>query len=237
MNLSEVLDRFAEGLVYVDGISAVPSDGKEQFLPGVKTMPERQLVREVGRWWGLAHPRDFDPALALETEVRYPGIPRARCDLSLTSDGDPLVAEWWIEVKHISLVGNNGKRNDFGVGKLLSPYLKDRSLIHDIERLRRHGLGRRRAVIGYCFGYDFSTCDEALRRHPSHHDFIENIRDVCKVNDPREGCLSALPMIEFADSIFRDRELVNPVEVREFREAWRHPCGGNGHVWGWELKP
>lgn len=235
MDLSGILDRFVEGLKAVDTHLPV-GEQRSSFLPGVKTMTELELVRAIHDWWLLAYPGDFNPLRSLATEIRYPGLSRARCDLQLTTDGRTEVAEWWIEVKHISLIGNNGKKNDYGVGKLLSPYLKDRSLIHDIERLRDHGVGRRRAVIGYCFGYDFASCDEALRRHPRHAEFIENIREVCRSNDRGLGELTALPMVQFADDIFRKRALVGPLEVREFQEVWQHPCGGRGHVWGWELE-
>ena len=156
----------------------------------------------------------------------------------LSTNGTPLHSpEWAIEVKHIALVGNNGKRNDFGVTKILSPYLKDRSLIHDIYRMQKHGVAQRKAVIGYCFSYDNESCQEAKRRHPESIEFIQNIEEVLRGNDPEGRKYSAMPMVEFANDIFSERNLVFNLEVREFSNAWRHPCGGKGIVFGWELKP
>jgi hypothetical protein len=132
-------------------------------------------------------------------------------------------------------VGNNGKNNDFGVAKILSPYLKDRSLIHDILRLRDFGTGRHKAVVGYCFEYSFDSCEEALKHHMGQSEYINNIHDVCHRNDPIDGKYSVIPMIEFADEIFQSKGLVKPVLFTKFSGAWRHPCGGDGYIFSWEL--
>ena len=241
MELSSILQRFAEGLEFVDAntthISANRRNG-EIYLPGVKTLTERHFVMELADWWKEYKQSDFNPRNALKLEVPYLGIPRAKCDLVLSTNGTPLHSpEWAIEVKHIALVGNNGKNNDFGVAKILSPYLKDRSLIHDIYRMQKHGVAQRKAVIGYCFSYDNESCKEAKRRHPKSIEFIQNIEEVLRGNDPEGRKYSAMPMVEFANDIFSERNLVFNLEVREFSNAWRHPCGGKGIVFGWELKP
>jgi len=239
MELATIVDRFAEGLKAVDYSTQKETKNDrtgETYLPGVKTLREKSFVEELMNWWIEAYPTDFDPKGGIKVEVDYVGLPRAKCDLILSSDGSDLVQpEWSIEVKHIALVGNNGKNNDYGPQKILSPYLKDRSLIHDIERLRKHGMGKKRAVIGYSFAYNFITCADAEVKHPNHLGYVRNIRQVCKSNDPVNGELSVLPMIEFADEIFLHNGLVKPVITREFHDAWRHPCGGYGHIFGWEI--
>ena len=239
MELNELMGRFAEGLVEVDKntshISANARTG-EVYLPGVKTMAEPKFVEELTDWWQAKYAEDFNPVGSLQREVPYVGIPRAKCDITLSTDGSAkALPEWAVEVKHIALVGNNGKNNDYGVAKILSPYLKDRSLIHDIERLRDHGVAKRKAVIGYCFDYDFESCKEALKFHPNQTEYIDNIREVCKKNDPSNGHYTAVPMIEFANEIFCSRNLVNPLQIKNFEGAWRHPCGGSGVIFGWEL--
>lgn len=241
MELDQILERFAEGLVKVDQqtqhVSANQRTG-EVYLPGVKTMREPKFVEELLDWWRRDHPQDFDPADASNREVPYPNIPRASCDLVLSSDGSPLATpEWAIEVKHIALVGNNGKNNDYGVQKILSPYLKDRSLIHDIKRMRSAPMGKRQAVVGYCFEYNFDTCLEAMLLHPNHTEFVLNIRKVCHTNDRAKGELEIMPMIEFANQIFTSRNLVKEVIAKDFEGAWRHPCGGKGKIFGWEVLP
>lgn len=241
MEFRQILERFAEGLVSVDTTTTHESANQrsgELYLPGVKTLREPKFVEEILNWWRLEHSSDFNPASASDREVPYPEVSRASCDLVFSTDGSPLSKpEWSIEVKHIALVGNNGKNNDYGVPKILSPYLKDRSLIHDIHRMRKHPIGKRQGVIGYCFEYSFGTCDEAFEKHPEHTEYINNVRAVCKSNDPSEGRLSALSMAEFANKIFVANDLVKPMQVVEFSNAWRHPCGGRGNIFGWEVLP
>jgi hypothetical protein len=239
MEVSQIVRRFAEGLAAVDQKtkfeSANPRTG-EVYLPGVKSLPERKFVEELSEWWSNTYPDDFIREVKIVCEVPYLNIPRAKCDLTLYTDGSPSdVPEWAIEVKNIALVGNNGKNNDFGVAKILSPYLKDRSLIHDIARIKNFKKGKRKAVIGYCFEYSFTSCDESNSRFPKNTEYIENIRNVCKTNDPVNGIYSPLPMIQFADEIFQSRKLVKPLVLEKFENAWRHPCGGSGYIFGWEV--
>ena len=241
MEIVDILKRFSEGLLYVDQHTTHQSANQrsgEFYLPGVKTLRESQFVKELSDWWLTEHREDFNPTGAIYREVAYRNIPRAKCDLQLSTDGSSSSKpEWSIEVKHIALVGNNGKNNDYGVAKILSPYLKDRSLIHDIHRMRDHGNSKRKAVVGYCFTYDVDSCRQAREKHPEHLEYIENIERVCRTNDPLKMHYSVRPMIEFANDIFIQRGLVNELVVEEFSGAWRHPCGGNGVIFGWEIVP
>ena len=236
MELSEVIHRYAEGISAVDAEDHEPRFNQrtgKQYLPGVKSMPEAHLVKLIDNWWEKFHPDDFSPSAAHDTEVPYPTGPRGKCDQVLSSDGVLEPPEWAIEVKYPQLVGNNGKRNDFATAKTLSPYRKDRSLQHDVERLHATPMGRRCAVIAICFSYTQETCDEALKRHPDHFEAIANLRQVCNDNG---GNLLASPLAESADGILRVRQLVRTSYVSEQFEAWRHPCGGRGVVFGWEIR-
>jgi len=239
MELSTIVERFASSLLEVDSTTQtinVNAKTKEPYLPGVLSLNEVQTVRELREVWLREYPSDFPSPSDVEIEFPYPNIPKARCDLVFSSDGkgigDP---EWAIEVKRIQFVGDNGKNNDFNVQKILSPYLKDRSLIHDIHNLSKDRIGRRQAVLGYCFEYDFKTCDEALVLHPNEITRIKNLRSVCKKNDPDLGSLPLEPMLSFANQIFVDTGLATSRIEKSFENAWRHPCGGNGRVFAWEL--
>ncbi len=252
MELKQIVERFAEGLVFVDTNTTFTTVGRRRrsritgqlepgvtFLPGVKTMNEPDLVSEIVDWWKFKYPNEFNPNDAIDTNVIFPGMSkRYKCDLIFSSDGAALDnPEWAIEVKHISFCGNNGKKNDFVVQKLLSPYRKDHSLIHDINRLRKATLGRRRAVVGYCFNYSFQQLDRLEKLHPTHKSFIDNIREeVCKPNNPESGEINIKEMIDFANEVFTSKGAVRKLEVLDFFEATRHPCGGNGTVFGWEIE-
>jgi hypothetical protein len=239
MEIEEIASRFAEGLPAVDAATSHISANRrtgEVYLPGVKTLAEYKFVDELVEWWKINHGSDFNPPNEIDTGMPYPGIPRAKCDLILSTDGSTMPKpEWSIEVKHIALVGNNGKNNDFGVAKILSPYLKDRSLIHDIRRLRDHGVGKRKAVVGYCFDYDKESCKEAEILHPDQKSVVENLIEVCLKNDPVNGTYGVQPLIKYADEIFQGEKLVKPIVTRKFEGAWRHPCGGSGTIFAWEI--
>lgn len=235
MELADIIDRYAEGLEAVDTtttIRRVNQRTKEPYLPGLKTLSEVQAVDSLDAWWAETHLTDFVTPDAHHTQIPYPGTKTA-CDHVITTVGQEDDPEWAIEAKFLQLVGDNGKRNDFAVGKAISPYLKDRSLYHDVHKLREIPVARRLAVIGFSFTYDLETCARALELHPTESERISNIRDVCESN---EGALSVRPIVEFADGIFKIRDLVVKEYVSAEFEGWRHPCGGRGVVFGWEVK-
>jgi len=235
MDLQQIVDRYAQALTSLDSTmddaGANPRTG-EIYLPGIKSQVEAKLVKAIDEWWAQNYPSELDGPQSNRIGVAYPEISRTRCDHVINTDQDTEF-EWAIEVKNIALVGNNGKRNDFAVSKILSPFLKDRSLLHDVVRLRTYKLARRHAVIGYAFGYNTMTCARSLELHPEHADTIANIKEVCLTNG---GDLTINPLLEFADGIMRVRGLVTGVMCSSNFQAWRHPCGGEGTVFGWEVR-
>jgi hypothetical protein len=235
MELEVIVDRYAEGLAAVDKLPITPRTNRktgEQYLPGIKTMLEPDLVLEIDKWWSTTYPDDFSPAGSHEVGVLYPGSEKNRCDHVFSTDGSNKDSEWAIEFKLLHLVGDNGKRNDFAPAKALSPFLKDRSLYHDVERLRTSSIARRRAVIAACFSYSPETCTKAMTLHPEHALRIQEILKTCKDNG---GRLSVRPLAEFADGILRVRQLVKGSYIAKRFDAWRHPCAGQGAVFGWEV--
>jgi hypothetical protein len=236
VELQGIVDRYAEGLAAIDALNydsgSNPRTG-EPYLPGLMTLSEQRAVELLDAWWWAEHPDDFVSPSAHRIQVPYPRSPRNKCDQIITTSGTEVPPEWAIEAKYIRHIGNNGKRNDYGVGKALSPYLKDRSLFHDILRLREEPLARRLAVVAFSFRYDATTCAEAARLHPEHADRILEIQKVCRDNG---GAVSVRPIAEFAHGIFVMRELVEWQFCKATFEAWRHPCGGKGVVFGWEVR-
>ena len=242
MNLDRIVARLAEGMSYVDthdDIIRVNYRTKQPYLPGLPSMGEVEVVDKVADWWKSAYPGDFNPPGAVASRHSFnPDNPKEACDLVFTTEA-PTTREWeWaIEVKRFQFVGDNGGKNDHHVQKMLSPYLKDRSLIHDIHRLNHWQVGQRQAVIGYMFAYDFKSCEEAEQRHPDETMRIKNVRVACRSNDAVSGRMHPLPLIEVANNVFHDERLVYDVVVKERRGLWRHPCGGTVVVFGWELVP
>ena len=238
MELQVIIDKLCEGLIYVDTNTETTSlDKKKQpYLKGIKTMREVSVVKEIVEWWKFKYPEDFTSLSDVKDFYPYPASKKDFCDLVFSSDGESIEnAEWAIEVKHISFLGDNGKNNDYNVQKMLSPYLKDRSLIHDIHKLRKNPVARKQAVIGYCFNYNFSTCDQALELHPGEKTRIKHMRAVCKKNNDITGELNVREIVNFADQIFTTNNLARNLVQKEFSDAWRHPCGGGGTIFGWEV--
>lgn len=239
MDLGFVLDRFSEGLGAVDQTTALVGTNQRtraQYLPGVPSMTETQLCDELVLWWRSTYPQDFDPPGHCLREVPYPNLARARCDIVFSSPGHlGSQPEWAIEVKRIQFVGDNGKNNDFNVQKMLSPYLKDRSLIHDIHRMRSHPIAKRHAVIGYAFSYSFESCRQARQLHPGETDRVKAIETVCRTNDPDKGIIDSQDLLNFADFQFKGLGVVVESHRKPFTGLWRHPCGGNGFTFAWEV--
>jgi hypothetical protein len=238
MELDAIVNRFIEGITYIDrndGQLRRNQRTKAPYLPGIPLIPEADLTHLFARWWRERYPNDFNPDGYLETEVAYPDTPRNSCDLVFSTDGDSSVPEWAIELKKPVLIGDNGKNNDYSVSKMLSPFLKDRSLLHDIERLGREPIARRKAVLGFMFTYSFQTCEMATQMHPGEGARVNEIRKVCRLNDTVNGDLNPADLVNAADVLLQRKGLVKPLITVPFAGLWRHPCGGDGIAFAWEV--
>lgn len=245
VELQQIVDRYAEALAHVDATTTVVGTwrnaGKIPYQPGIQPMVEEVVVPLLDEAWEALHP---DERAVHLTELPYPTkeVPSStKLDHIISSDG--FVAangglidehEWGIEVKRLQFVGDNGKNGDHEVAKILSPYLKDRGMLHDALRLLKYGFTKRIAVIGYGFDYDASSVAHAASLHTTEPaaTTVKNIANLIKSNGP----LYNRPLIEFADSILRLRGwTIGPRAEAEF-EAWKHPAGGRGIVFGWEIR-
>ncbi|WP_146929643.1 hypothetical protein [Cellulomonas xylanilytica] len=236
MELQTIVDRYAEGLAAVDASTAVQKFNQRTgaaYPVSVKSLGEREAVAAVDDWWALTYPQEFTPPPNMHAvPYAYPGLQGAECDHAFTTDSLGGAPEWAIEVKKPELIGNNGKRNDYVVAKMLSPYLKDRGLLHDVVRLRDQGLGRRRAVLGYSFNYDAASCAVARRLHPAD---VATIREIEKVVALNDGSLTIEPLLAFCNGILHTRNLVVGGMARANFQAWRGPYAGEGIVFAWEI--
>lgn len=237
MELQEIVERYAEAIEHVDATvedAGANARTGEIYRPSFKALGEAQAVDAIDAAWDHLHPGEL---LVHSTGVQYPEVSRAACDHVITTDTltDP-EPEWGIEVKRLQTVGENGKRNDYATTKVLSPYLKDRGMLHDAARLRTYGFTRRIAVIGYSFDYDRSTWLEALVRHNDKSDDAKVLAEIAKVLDVNGGTLRTRPLIEFADAILILRGFTTGPRGEAHFEAWRHPAGGRGVVFGWEVR-
>lgn len=235
MELQQIVQRYAECIEWIDANTEIQ---RGDHIRSFKSLTERQAVRAIDDRWGsddfegeLRERRGPRGGLRSRVSVGYPGLRGASCDHAFSTLPD-IDLEWAVEVKNIAMIGGNGGKNDFGVGKVLSPYLKDRSLMHDVARLRYHELARRHAVVGYAFEFSEETCEDAQRRFPGAPQ-IAKIREVLEANGT---ALTMRPLLDFADSILLARGMVRAVRVEAEFTAWAHPAGGRGIVFGWEIR-
>ena len=103
--------------------------------------------------------------------------------------------------------------------------------MHDIDS-RAHPFGERLAVIAYGFNYTPSTLGKAFQLHPNYSDRLNRIQNVISRNG---GTLALKPVADFANDLFKVQRLTATDYEHEIFDAWRHPCGGQGVVFGWEI--
>ena len=239
MDLNHVVNRFSQGLLAVDEFhreARTNARTKEEYLPGVAAMTEPVLTGQLATWWRTSHPEDFGETLELACEVAYPNVARAKCDLVIRNSKS-LKPVWAVEVKRIQLVGNNGNTNDYGIAKMLSPYLKDRSLRHDLVRLSESGFNCSSATLVYAFSYSPHSISEAKTRFPDLAGrTVSNIDKVRIQAQDEYGVYSLDPLIDIANLVLDKEGLVAEFVRKEFSGAWSHPCGGNGIVAAWRSK-
>lgn len=242
MELQHILDRYAEAVTIIDGMSIEPDTNprtSEVYLPGFRSMSEAAASKYLLQVWESRHPEELtrhSPEFPY-TQLSEQTGQRATLDHAFSGSsahGDRY--EWGIEIKRIQLAGDNGRANDFATAKVLSPYLRDRGMLHDALRLRAYGPSERLAVVGYGFEYDESTVNDARHRFAEEgtreRQVIESIADEVR----RNGARTLTPLIEMADSILRMRGLTQGPRAQASVEAWRHPAGGRCVLFGWEIR-
>lgn len=239
MEFSHILKRFAEGLIYVDKNSDIKNSSRNgiQYLPGLTTIYEPQCADELMKWWVKTYPEDFFTPYEVFVNHSYPDHPANKCDIMFTSEKtNSDKPEWAIEIKKIAFLGDNGKNNDYGPSKLISPFLKDRSVAHDVVKLKEADIARKKAVIGYGFNYSEKSLTMALQKHPEFADRIKTAIKIVKSGGTLDNMLELKPLLEIADFIVSKLGYVKPLVTIPFTGAWRHPLGGDGTIFAWEFK-
>lgn len=240
MELQTILDRYAEAIESIDRRPPTPGQNRRtqtSYHPGFLSLDERVAIRSIDETWTFLHPNELR---VHRYEVPYPstvGLNDRTTKLDHMIDTRPTAegpTEWGIEVKRLQSVGDNGGVNDFVTTKVLSPYLKDRGMLHDALRLREYGFTNRVAVIGYGFSYTENSLEEARLRFqdPSELAVIKKIA----TSVARSGPMTLDPLVEFADAILRLRGYTRGPRAQQTFTAWTHPAGGHGLLFGWEIR-
>ena len=151
-------------------------------------------------------------------EVPYP-IGRGKCDLVLSGVGFKpefgLAAyEWAIENKYVRFIGDNGKNNDYGVTKVVSPYRKDRSSVLDAERLLKFHPAEKKAILMYGFEFNSDSHRLALEWCESHEtegdqtknrERVKNMKSILDKADPKTHEMSMRDLIPLFEAAARTK--------------------------------
>ena len=264
MELKDIVERIANLVPVIDSNSTIQNSNrrnKRPYVKGVVTLFEPQFTKELVNYW----PTEYEGELSfIGDEHPYPDS-RDTCDLVITDSSSDVPFgefEWAIELKYLRLVGNNGNNNDYVMQKAISPFLKDRSLVHDIEKLKKATFGQRKAVIFYGFDYDETSVPHAemmcerirasievgedyfVERPEQLEKFLsddlnptpKNLRRVIASVD-RNGDTYSLESVTGVIDAFMQ---INGISdggptVACFSGLERHPCGKFGRVVGWEI--
>lgn len=233
MTLATFVDDFVALLPRIDREAPSRPDGR--YLPGVGAMTETEVRDAVAEAMARTLGDRYEN---VRPELPYRGIRGAKCDLAFgeVASGADRVG-WSIELKRISLVGDNGKNNDFGLAKILSPFPLHRSAIRDAQRLRDRRRTDRGAIVMYGFDFDEAVVDDALARCEElgiGPDRARNLEQLLGRNE--RAPLLVEPLFRIFDFMASQADVgLGPIVVREFGPLVTHPLYRRGHVAAWEV--
>jgi hypothetical protein len=130
---------------------------KVPFQPGIGPHSEAQTIDLIVGELSRKKPEAYSGKL--HTGVKYPRLPRQKCDLCV---GQPGQWEWVIEVKMLRMLGDNGKVNDNMLMHVLSPYPQHRSALTDCEKLLRSEFDARFGILIYGYESEEWPLDPAI---------------------------------------------------------------------------
>ena len=235
----------SEGLVEVDQTTTIQNGANPEtsdygnYLQGVGCLGEHQFRDELADWWNEKFPN-----CKFLKEIKYPENGRWKCDIGLASNIDDSglrmdeSLDWAIELKYIRFIGDNGKVNNFGLGKVVSPYKAEHSSVGDAIRLANTKMGQRKAVVMYGFEFDdFSVgnCRQILERMGlSDQRAIEMEKAIRAGTHDGEWDLELIaPIFEAACNSMGIN--LGKLVTAEFSDLSRHPNYRIGKFLAWEV--
>jgi len=90
-------------------------------------------------------------------------------------------------------------------------------------------------VIGFGFEYDNELLLLLRNMHPNEHDRHSNLDKVLNSNDPKYGVYNLEPLINLVERNLMAEGLIQQSAVVRNFDAFSHPCGGRGKVFGWKI--
>ena len=247
MELKDIVSAMAKGLVEVDQTTTIQNGANPEtsdygdYLQGVGCLGEHQFRDELADWWNERFPKS-----KFLREIKYPENGRWKCDIGLTSIMEESGLrmdenlDWAIELKYIRFIGDNGKVNNFGLGKVVSPYKAEHSSVGDAIRLAQTKMGKRKAVVMYGFEFDnlsVSNCRQILEKMG-----LSDERAVQMEKAIRAGTHNGEWDLELIAPIYKAAcksmgIKIGDLIMAEFSDLSRHPNYRIGKFLAWEVLP
>ena len=248
MTLTDIVAKVADLIGDVDALTQTQhtnNNGTISYLVCAGCLYERNFVEELSDMW-----RGTTQAYTFDDEVPYVANSRNRCDLVVEDAKKD--DSWAIEVKRIQMFGDNGKKNDFGIGKIVSPYLHERSSVLDAIRLQNAQLKMsdtktitptKKAIVMYGFEFGPDTADTATEiseRLGLDETRVLNFEKSFKlmVADPKNDEISLTKLIPLFEAACTTEGIqLGPCVQRtfDFSKTSRHPLLYRGRILGWEV--
>jgi hypothetical protein len=252
MDLEDIVKNMADSLVVVDETTETQRasrSGSGDYIPCVGTIWEDDFTREAVINWAFRKPNNFQNFTEKWFEVSYP-VGKGKCDLVLSGAGFKpefglSAHEWAIENKYVRFIGDNGKNNDYGVTKVVSPYRKDRSSVLDAERLLQFHTAEKKAILMYGFEFNCDShrlaqewCDlhESEGDQAKNHERVKNMKSILDKADPNTNEMSMKDLIPLFEAAVKTKGIkLGPCIQEEFIGLKRHPLYHRGRVLGWQV--
>lgn len=230
MDLQDLVSTVARVIAAVDLLPPRPQ--KAAYIPSVGTITEDQL-RDALR----SHITDLKPPRWwAQPEVSYQDTAGARCDMVISPISGETQRSWAIELKKVAFVGDNGKNNDFGPSKVLSPYSIHRSSILDARRLETERPAARGAVIMYGFDFDAGVVESAYASCRQLGIPDSRARELQRTLDRNGGDYYVDPTFRVFEAVAREFGCrISERASASFGPLTAHPIYRRGSVAAWEV--
>ena len=252
MELIEIISRFNSAVKIIDDTIEHGRKTKQawgEYLPGIGSAYETDIRDELMKWWN----ERFSDSV-IEKEQKYPESDRTgRCDVCIfentNSIRDSDIYDWAIELKLVANIGDNGGINNYGLGKVVSPYKSERSSVHDCGKLSGSKIAKRKAIIIFGFEFDSESVEycknwEEKNSHliPAHQappNFPHRWERLKLVidNNTYDSCWNWKPIVPIFESSCREMGIkLKDLVDDSFHGLTRHPIYRKIRFLGWEVE-
>ncbi|MDC3172947.1 hypothetical protein OA966_00130 [Alphaproteobacteria bacterium] len=149
--LKNFVEDFAKSMEIIDKTlpPAVNVKTKKPYQRGIGPYQEKLLVKHVTDDMKIRNPHLWSN---ITLEENYPNERYKSCDVVVNKN-------FFIEIKAIRKMRDNGTQEEFLVNHILSPYENDKSFLTDTKKLLNSDFEGEKAVVFYGYDYEVAPMD------------------------------------------------------------------------------